>query len=186
MGWYIILGTIPISVAGLLFSDAIEGPARNLWLNSAMLIVFGLILLAAEQYGKKAKAAVGPGPEGRPHHRRLADAAADPGRLPVGLDDDRRDVPRLHPRGGGPLLLPAVDPRRGAVGHLRDAPRRRRRRSALVGTIVATVVSFVVGYASIAWLLKWVAKNSVNIFVIYRVFAGTLLLTLLGLGVITA
>src|SRR5262245_17922391 len=55
MGWYIILGTIPISVAGLLFADQIEGPARNLWLNAAMLIAFGLLLLVAEQWGSKRK-----------------------------------------------------------------------------------------------------------------------------------
>src|SRR3954447_5085244 len=55
MGWYIGLGTIPIGVAGLLFKDAIEGPARNLWLNASMLIVFGLLLLAADQMGRKKK-----------------------------------------------------------------------------------------------------------------------------------
>lgn len=55
MGWYIGLGTIPIGVAGLLFKDAIEGPARNLWLNAVMLIVFGLLLLVADQMGRKKK-----------------------------------------------------------------------------------------------------------------------------------
>jgi len=53
-------------------------------------------------------------------------------------------------------------------------------------TLIATAVSFVVGYASIAWLLRYVAKHSTIIFVAYRVFLGSFLLTLLSLGVISS
>ncbi|GAB1823262.1 undecaprenyl-diphosphate phosphatase [Herbidospora sp. RD11066] len=186
MGWYIILGTIPISVAGLLFSDAIEGPARNLWLNSAMLIVFGLILLAAEQFGKKAKELSDLGLKdgliiGAWQMLPLIPGASRSGSTMTGamfLGYTREAAARYSFLLSIPAVVLSGVYEMRHVGDGGGPP--------LVATIVATVVSFVVGYASIAWLLKWVAKHSVNIFVIYRVFAGTLLLTLLGLGVITA
>ncbi|MEO3814346.1 undecaprenyl-diphosphate phosphatase [Sphaerisporangium sp. B11E5] len=53
MGWYIGLGTIPLAVLGLVFQGPIEGPARDLWLNATVLIVFGLVLLLAEQVGRQ-------------------------------------------------------------------------------------------------------------------------------------
>ena len=53
-------------------------------------------------------------------------------------------------------------------------------------TIVATVVSFVVGYAAIAWLLRYVTHHSYAPFVIYRVLLGTATLVLLGAGVLSA
>ncbi|WP_174876221.1 undecaprenyl-diphosphate phosphatase [Acrocarpospora corrugata] len=185
MGWYIILGTVPISVAGLLFADAIEGPARNLWLNASMLIVFGLILLVAEQWGSKRK--------------ELEDLTLKDG-LIIGAWQMLPLIPGAS-RSGSTLT--------GAMflGYTREAAARysfllsipavvlsgifEMRHVGdgggppLVPTIICTIVSFIVGYASIAWLLKWVAKHSTNIFVIYRVFAGSLLLTLLSLGVIT-
>ncbi len=186
MGWYIILGTIPISVAGLLFSDAIEGPARNLWLNSAMLIVFGLILLAAEQFGKKAKQLSDLGLKdgliiGAWQMLPLIPGASRSGSTMTGamfLGYTREAAARYSFLLSIPAVVLSGVYEMRHVGDGGGPP--------LVATAVATVVSFAVGYASIAWLLKWVAKNSVNIFVIYRVFAGTLLLTLLGLGVITA
>ncbi|WP_214110018.1 undecaprenyl-diphosphate phosphatase [Acrocarpospora catenulata] len=186
MGWYIILGTIPISVAGLLFSDLIEGPARNLWLNASMLIVFGLVLLLAEQFGSKRK--------------QLEDLNLKDG-LIIGAWQMLPLIPGAS-RSGSTLT--------GAMflGYTREAAARYSFLLSLpavvlsgiyemrhvgdgggpplVPTIICTVVSFIVGYASIAWMLSWVAKHSTNIFVVYRVFAGTLLLTLLSLGVISA
>lgn len=55
LAWYVILGSIPIGVFGLLFQDAIEGPARNLYLNATVLIVFALVLAAAERYGRQRR-----------------------------------------------------------------------------------------------------------------------------------
>lgn len=51
---------------------------------------------------------------------------------------------------------------------------------------MGTVVSFVVAYASIAWLLKFVAKHSFSAFVIYRIVIGLLLFGLLATGVLNA
>jgi undecaprenyl-diphosphatase len=53
-------------------------------------------------------------------------------------------------------------------------------------TLVATVVSFIVGYSAIAWLLRYVSTNSYLPFVIYRIVLGVLVLTMLGFGVLTA
>ncbi|MEU6411050.1 undecaprenyl-diphosphate phosphatase [Microbispora sp. NPDC046933] len=184
MGWYIGLGTIPIGVAGLLFKDAIEGPARNLWLNAAMLIVFGLLLLVADQMGRKKK--------------EVADLNMRDG-LIIGAWQMLPLIPGASRSGStmtGAMFL----------GYTREAAARYSFLLSIpavilsglfelrhVGdgggppvapTLIATVVSFVVGYASIAWLLRYVARHSTIVFVVYRVFAGTFLLTLLGLGVV--
>src|SRR3954447_15935086 len=50
LGWYIVLGTIPIGIFGLAFKDQIENGARDLYLIGTMLIVFGLVMLAADRY----------------------------------------------------------------------------------------------------------------------------------------
>ncbi|WP_182886187.1 undecaprenyl-diphosphate phosphatase [Microbispora sp. H10885] len=184
MGWYIGLGTIPIGVAGLLFKDAIEGPARNLWLNATMLIAFGLLLLAAEQLGRKKK--------------EVADLTMRDG-LIVGLWQMAPLIPGASRSGStmtGAMFLgytreaaarysfllsiPAVV--LSGLFELRDVGDGGG--PPLVPTLIATVVSFVVGYASIAWLLRYVARHSTIVFVVYRVFAGTFLLTLLYLGVL--
>ncbi|GIH47946.1 undecaprenyl-diphosphate phosphatase [Microbispora rosea] len=184
MGWYIGLGTIPIGVAGLLFKDAIEGPARNLWLNAVMLIVFGLLLLVADQMGRKKK--------------EVADLNMRDG-LIVGAWQMLPLIPGASRSGStmtGAMFL----------GYTREAAARYSFLLSIpavilsglfelrhvgdgggppvVPTLIATVVSFVVGYASIAWLLRYVARHSTIVFVVYRVFAGTFLLTLLALGVV--
>ncbi|GGO23712.1 undecaprenyl-diphosphatase 2 [Microbispora rosea subsp. aerata] len=184
MGWYIGLGTIPIGVAGLLFKDAIEGPARNLWLNASMLIVFGLLLLVADQMGRGKK--------------EVADLNMRDG-LIIGAWQMLPLIPGASRSGStmtGAMFL----------GYTREAAARYSFLLSIpavilsglfelrhVGdgggppvtpTVIATVVSFVVGYASIAWLLRYVARHSTIVFVVYRVFAGAFLLTLLALGVV--
>src|SRR5919202_6405937 len=55
LGWYIVLGTIPIGIFGLIFKDQIESGARNLYLIGSALIVFGLVMLAGERYGRQER-----------------------------------------------------------------------------------------------------------------------------------
>ena len=186
MGWYIGLGTIPISVIGLAFSDSIETQARNLWLNATMLILLGLAMLLAEQLSRQGRV--------------LGDITLRDG-LIVGGFQALALIPGVSRSGstitGGLFLglsreaaarysfllsIPAVVlsglfELRGIGGN--GGP-------GLTPTIIATVVSFVIGYASIAWLLRYVTRHSILIFVVYRVFLGAFLLTLLLLGVITA
>lgn len=186
MGWYIGLGTIPLSVLGLAFHGAIEGPARNLWLNATVLIVFGLVLLLAEQVGRR-RAALGELTMrdglviGGFQALALVPGASRSGSTITGglfLGFTREAAARYSFL----LSVPAVV--LSGLFELRDVGAGGG--PGLVATVIATVVSFAVGYASIAWLLRYVTRHSMMIFVTYRVFAGTFLLTLLSLGVITA
>jgi undecaprenyl-diphosphatase len=186
MGWYIGLGTIPISIIGLALNGPIETQARNLWLNATTLIVLGLVLLLAEQMGRQ--------------RRELGTMSLRDG-LVVGGFQALALVPGVSRSGStitGGLFLGLTREAAARYSFLLSIPAvvlsglfELRKVGAGAGpgltpTIIATVVSFVVGYASIAWLLRYVVKHSTLVFVVYRVFLGTFLLTLLFLGVITA
>jgi len=187
LGWYLILATIPISIFGLAFADQIENGARDLYLIGAMLIVFGLALLVAEQLS-----------------RRRRDLSSIGGRdaLVVGFAQALALVPGVSRSGAtitaGLLLgfdrvaaarfsfllsIPAVvlsglfelkgvldGSAEGAAG---AAP-----------TAVATLLAFVTGYASIAFLLRFLTTHSTAVFVAYRVLLGAAVLALVGGGVI--
>jgi undecaprenyl-diphosphatase len=186
MGWYVIIGTIPIGVFGLTFSDQIETAARNLWLVATVLIVFGLVLGAADKWGKQDKTlddlnvrtglifgfgqalALIPGVS-------RSGATISTGRT---LGFDRPSATRY----AFLLAIPAV-----VVSGLYEALKIGEDANVSWGpTIVATVVAFIVGYAVIAWLIRYVSHGSFLPFVIYRVALGGLLLVLLSTGVIAA
>jgi undecaprenyl-diphosphatase len=176
MGWYVIVGTIPIAVLGFAFRDVIESAARNLWLVATVLIVFGLVLGVADRIGAKT--------------RELSDLdqalALIPGVSRSGatisaglfLGFTREAATRY----AFLLAIPAVlasgifEARKiGDGGEVAWGP-----------TILATAVAFVVGYAVIAWLIKYVATNSYLPFVVYRVVVGSLILLALATGALTA
>ena len=189
LGWYILLGTIPIGIFGLAFKNQIETGARNLTLIAATLILLGLVLLAAERVGRRTRSvedvtlrdgiAVG-----------LAQAAAlVPGvsrsgatitaGLFLGLDREAAarfsfllSVPAVVLAG---LLELKTILDGDAVGQGTD----------LVPLAVATVLAFVSGYASIAFLLRFLVRNSTLVFVVYRIGLGVLVLVLLAAGVIS-
>jgi undecaprenyl-diphosphatase len=188
MGWYIIWGTAPVSVCGLAFSDQIEGPARNLWLNASMLIVMGLLLMVAEWYGRQK--------------REVADLNLRDG-LIIGGFQALSLIPGSSRSGstitGGLFLgytreaaarysfllsVPAVV--LSGLFELRKVGEAGSGGVPLAGTVVATIVSFVVGYASIAWLLRFLVRHSMLLFVYYRVAVGGILLGLLAAGAIAA
>ncbi|GII65991.1 undecaprenyl-diphosphatase 2 [Sphaerisporangium krabiense] len=186
MGWYIGLGTIPLGLLGVVFKDAIEGPARNLWLNATVLIVFGLLLLLAEQVGRQRTAI---------ESLTLRDGLIIGGFQALAL------MPGASRSGStitGGLFLGFTREAAARYSFLLSIPAvvlsglfEMRDIGAGGGpdpvpTLIATVVSFAVGYASIAWLLRYITRHSMMIFVTYRVFIGAFLLTLLSLGVITA
>ena len=88
---------------------------------------------------------------------------------------------------GGPVLVPAVRPGRRAVRALRGPAHRRRRWPGLGSDDRGHASSaFVVGYAAIAWLLRYLAKHSMLVFGIYRVVVGVLMLGLVYGGVVAA
>ena len=187
MGWFIIIGSLPIVILGILLKDTIEEDFRSLWIIGTTLIVLGLILGIADRVSADRL---------RIKDMRLRDAVL------MGVAQSCALVPGVSRSGATIsmgrflgyereaatryaflLAIPAVI---GAgLFELKDIPNEDN----LYGwgpTIVATVVSFVVGYAAIAWLLRYVATNSYTPFVVYRIALGTLTLALVAAGVLTA
>ncbi|GHD32854.1 undecaprenyl-diphosphate phosphatase [Streptomyces galbus] len=182
--WWVIAATVPIVVVGLAAKPLIEGPLASLWVVAGSLIVGSGVMWAADQMGR---------------HKRGEDDTSFKDAMLVGssqilallfpgfsrsgatmstalvLDLDRVAATRLSFFLGIPALTGA------GLYELKDALGTGVGAAPLA---VGTVVSFVVAYASIAWLLKFVAKHSFNAFVIYRLVVGALLFGLLGAGVL--
>jgi undecaprenyl-diphosphatase len=184
MGWYIGLGTIPIAIFGLIFSDQIESGARDLYVIGTAMVVLGLVLLRAEEVGRRVRPL---------EDIRRRDAivigfaqacALVPGVSRSGatitaglfLGFDRPSAARYSFL----LSVPAVV--LSGLFELRDIGHNEG--AGVAPTIIATLLAFVVGYASIAFLLRWLTRHSTAIFVAYRVVLGTLVLVLTGAGVI--
>jgi undecaprenyl-diphosphatase len=185
MGWFIIIGTLPIVALGLLFQDYIENQLRELWIIGVMLIGFGILLGVADRFAPKT--------------RSIQELDMKSG-LAFGFGQALALIPGVSRSGGSItvglmlgftreaaarysflLAIPAVIAA-GSYQFLKsyqDLPQ-----DLLLATIAATVVSFLVGYAVIAWLLKYLARGSFMPFVIWRVGVGSLLLIGLGLGAI--
>ncbi len=184
----VIAGSMPIAAAGFLLRDVIVGPLRSLWVVAAGLIIWSGVMVFAERAATQQRT------EG---DVRLADGlfigtvqifSLIPGvsrsgaTISAGLlrDLDRVTATRLSFLLGIPALVGA-----GVF----EAIGTRDEISQTVGwtpTLIGIAVSFVVAYASIAWLLRFVSHNSIIPFVWYRVAVGLLLVALLGTGVLTA
>ena len=187
MGWYIIVGSLPIVILGVLLKDVIERDFRNLWIIGTTLIVMGVVLGIADRVGRTDR------PIGK---ITLKDAALMgaaqalaliPGVSRSGatismgrfLGFDREAATRF----AFLLAIPAVV---GAgLFELKEIPNGHND-FGWGPTLTATVVSFVVGYAAIAWLLRYVSTRSYTPFVVYRILLGAGTLILLGAGVLTA
>ena len=187
MGWYVIVGSLPIVVLGVLLKDVIERDLRNLWIIGTMLIVLGLVLGVADRVGSQKRGV---------KHLTMRDGVL------MGLAQAAALVPGVSRSGATIsmglflglnreaatrfaflLAIPAVV---GAgLFELKEIPHGHND-FGWGPTIVATVVSFLVGYAAIAWLLRYVSTHSYTPFVIYRVALGLLTLGLLSAGVLTA
>ncbi|MEV6166943.1 undecaprenyl-diphosphate phosphatase [Streptomyces sp. NPDC051954] len=184
--WWVIAATIPIVVVGLAAKPLIQGPLASLWVVAGSLIVGSGVMWAADRMGR---------------HKRGEDDTSFKDAMLVGssqilallfpgfsragatmstalmLDLDRVAATRLSFFLGIPALTGA------GIYELKDALGTGADPAPL---IVGTLVSSVVAYASIAWLLKFVAKHSFNAFVIYRIAVGLLLFGLLGTGVLNS
>jgi undecaprenyl-diphosphatase len=184
MGWYIVLGTIPIGIFGFAFADQIESGARDLYLIGTTLIVLGLVLLLAERVGTRDRAL-------EDINRRdgiligFAQALAlVPGVSRSGatitaglfLGFDRASAARYSFL----LSVPAVVI--SGLFELRDIGHEEG--AGFGPTLLATIAAFVVGYASIAFLLRWLARHTTAVFVAYRVALGALVLVLTATGTI--
>jgi undecaprenyl-diphosphatase len=188
LGWYILLGTIPIAVFGFAFRDQIETGARNLyWIGSA-LIALGLVMAVADHVGTRTREvsdikAVDGAVIGTAQALALVPGVSRSGAtISAGLfrNFDRAAAARYSFL----LSVPAV-----VLSGLLELRKIGGGGSGVAGpaaTAVATVTAFVVGYVSIAFLLRYLASHSTLLFVIYRVVLGSLVLGLVAGGVISA
>jgi len=189
MGWLIIVGTLPIVALGYLGQERIRNDFRSLWLIAATLIIFGLILGFADKYGKTERQLH----QLTPMHGVLYGFAQSLALIP-GVSRSGATIAMGRFMGYSReaalrysflLALPAVFGSglyelKGALGETAS-----ERVFSLPETFIATAVAFVIGYAVIAWLLKYVTTKSFAPFIIYRIFLGSLLILLLSLGVIS-
>ncbi len=183
MGWYIVLGTIPIAILGLAFKDPIENQFRNLELIGTTLIVFGFVMLAAEAVSKR--------------DRPLREITARDG-LVIGLAQALALVPGVSRSGATIsaglfrnfdraaaarysflLSVPAV-----VLSGLFELRHAGEGNLPIAATALATLLAFFTGYLSIAFLLRYLAHHSTAIFVAYRVAVGVLVLVLVAVGTI--
>ncbi|MGZ4452675.1 MAG: undecaprenyl-diphosphate phosphatase [Nocardioides sp.] len=185
MGWYVIVGSIPIGIAGLLLKDVITGPLRSLWVVAAALILWSVVMVVAERRGRQDRGERDVNIKDAIVVGLLQCVALIPGvsrsgaTISTGLlrHLDRVTATRLSFFLSIPALLAA------GLFELKDAL------GGDIGvgqTVVGTLVSFVVAYASIAWLLRFVAHHSIGRFVPYRVALGLLVILGLTTGVLTA
>lgn len=188
MGWLVIIGTLPIGVLGLLFQDAIDSTLRNLWITATMLLVFGLVLAFAD-----ARASA--------NRKELTDLTYRSG-IAFGFWQALALIPGVSRSGGtisGGLLM----------GFTREAAARYAFLLAIPAVVasggykvlklgeddpnppwgqivVATLIAFVVGYAVVAWLMKYIQTHDFKPFVIYRIVVALVIFGLLAFGVVEA
>jgi undecaprenyl-diphosphatase len=186
----IILGSAPIVVLGYLFQENIRNTFRSLWLIAIVMIVFGIILGIADRFGRSERDLSGLTPKHGLAYGVAQSLALVPGVSRSGatiamgrvLGYTRESALRYSFL----LAVPAVFGSgfyelNTAIGESdSSAP------YSLIETFGATIVAFVVGYAVIAWLMKFIATKSFMPFIIYRIVLGTGILVLLATGTINA
>ncbi|MFD3416594.1 undecaprenyl-diphosphate phosphatase [Streptomyces decoyicus] len=196
MGWLVIVGSIPIGVLGITLKDAIEGPFRDLRLIATTLIVMGVVLGIADRLA--ARDETGGRHRAAKQRKSLTDLSVRDGLL-YGVCQAMALIPGVSRSGatisGGLLMgytresaarysfllaIPAVlasgvfELKDAGQGHVSWGP-----------TLFATVIAFVVGYAVIAWFMKFISHKSFMPFVIYRILLGIVLFALVAAGTLT-
>lgn len=188
MGWYLIAATIPIGILGLAFEHQIETAARNLWLVGSTLILFGIVLGVADNVGSRRKD--------------VENLSFRDGVL-IGFAQSLALIPGVSRSGATIsaglflglnraaaarfsflLAIPAV-----VISGLFQLYGILSGEEAVgepfINVVIATLVAFVVGYAVIAWLLRYLSNNSYALFVGYRLLLGAGVLTLTAAGLIS-
>lgn len=187
LGWWIILGTVPIVIFGLLFEEAIDNTLRSLWFVAFALIIFGLLLGVADRVGKQSyelkqmtwkhaliygfaqAMALIPGVS-------RSGGTITAGRL-MGYTREQAArysfllaIPAVFGSGGYKLVKSIGDPSSTSMSL----------------TLIATVVAFVVALVVIGVFMKYISKGSFMPFVVYRVALGVVIIVLLSTGVLEA
>ncbi|WP_425524721.1 undecaprenyl-diphosphate phosphatase [Saccharopolyspora ipomoeae] len=188
LAWYVIVGSLPIGLLGFFFQDYIRSTLRSLWITGATLVIFGVLMGLAERYGKQLREQA---------RLRLSDGVL------MGFAQAMALIPGVSRSGGTItaglalgltratavrfsflLAIPAVFAAGlSEIPHVFE-PSPYGLQPSAAQMIVATIVAGVIGYAVIAWLLRFVERHSVYLFVWYRIVLGGLVFALLGFGVI--
>ncbi|WP_028814931.1 undecaprenyl-diphosphate phosphatase [Streptomyces flavidovirens] len=192
MGWLVIVGSIPIGVLGVTFKDQIEGPFRDLRLIATTLIVMGIVLGVADRLAARDEAG---GKHRAIRERKTLKELGVRDGLIFGVCQAMALIPGVSRSGatisGGLLMgytreaaarysfllaIPAV--LASGVFELKDASEGGH--VSWGPTVFATIIAFLVGYAVIAWFMKFITTKSFMPFVIYRIVLGIVLFVLVG------
>ena len=187
IGWYIVLGTIPIAIVGIVFKDQIENNVRTLSLVAIVMILFSFVLMAADLKGAQ--------------DRDVKELTLKDGII-IGLFQALALIPGVSRSGstisGGLFLglnresatrysfllsVPAVV--LSGLFELRNIGDSTGASVGIGPTVIATVLAFISGYFAIAFLLRFVRTHNFSVFVIYRVAVGVLMLVLLATGAVS-
>jgi len=187
-GWAVILGSIPIGIVGLAFKDEIETTLRSLWFVGSMLVGWSAVMWFADRRATL--------------HRHEADVTWKD-TLIIGIAQCLALIPGVS-RSGATMsagLLRGIDrvavtrlsfflsiPALGAAAVLQTITEFDNISNGVGwgATIVATVISFIVAYVAVAWLLRFIAGHDYTLFIVYRVVLGAIVLLLVGTSVISA
>ncbi|AEI09395.1 undecaprenyl pyrophosphate phosphatase [Corynebacterium resistens DSM 45100] len=189
MGWMVIAGTIPVALLGYLGKDLIRENLRNLWITAAMLVLFSFVFILAEKVGRR---------------ERSFDRLTMKDAIIMGLAQCLALIPGVSRSGGTVsaglflnldrevatrfsflLAIPAV--LASGLFSLPDAfnPAAGQAASGMQ-LLIGTAIAFGVGYATIAWLLRFVSHHSFSWFALWRIPVGLLVMVLLGTDVLSA
>lgn len=189
MGWMVIVGTLPVGVLGFLGKDLIRENLRNLWITAFVLVAFSFVFILAEKFGSK---------------RRSYESLTMKDAIIMGFAQCLALIPGVSRSGGTIsaglfvglerevaarfsflLAIPAV--LASGLFSLPDAFDPQAGQAASASQLaVGTLIAFVVGYASIAWLLKFVSHHSFSWFAAYRIPVGIIVAILLATGMLAA
>ena len=190
MGWYVIIGTIPIVVLGLVFKDAIRSEVRNLWVVATAMLVFSAVIAAAEYFGKQDRHA-----EQLTWRDGLLVGMAQCLALVPGVSRSGSTISAglflgldraLSARFGFLLAIPAVFA--SGLFSLPDAFHPVTEGMSATGPqlLVSVITTFLIGYAAISWLLRFLTHHAMYWFVGYRVILALTVMALLATGVVSA
>ena len=194
LGWFVIVGSVPISLIGFLGKDVIREGLRNLWITAVVLVAFSAVFVLAERVGR----------QDRPVDGRSLDGLTMKDAVVMGLAQCLALVPGVSRSGGTIsaglflhmsraaaarfsffLAIPAV--LASGLFSLPDAfdPANGQAASG-AQLVVGTLIAFALGYAAIAWLLRFVEHHSLTWFAGYRVVLGLFVMVLLATGTVPA
>jgi undecaprenyl-diphosphatase len=190
LGWYVIIGTIPICVLGLFFKDEIRSGVRNLWVVATALVVFSGVIALAEYLGRQTRDI-----EQLNWRDAVAVGAAQCLALVPGVSRSGSTISaglflgverELAARFGFLLAIPAVFA--SGLFSLPDAfhPVTEGMSATGLQLLVSTLIAFVIGLAAVSWFLRFLVQHSMYWFVGYRVVAGVCVLILLATGTVAA